>query len=140
MRKQIVNPETGDWADYETAFSDGVVVHAPGHARVYVSGRVAEGDSIEEQTRGVLESIEADLADLGGSMRDVVRVRVYVASPHLDEESLETVHRVRAEFFEPGHYPASTLVEVEGLVRDRYVIEIDADAVVPDDGWETEAL
>ena len=138
MRKEIVNPETGDWSDHEVAYSDAVVVHTEGAKRVYVSGMVAEGEDIEAQTRGVLEAIEAVLSDCDGGMEDVVRVRVYVNRPELDEGSLETVHAVRSEFFPRDHLPASTLVETEDLVSDEFLIEIDADAVVPDDGWDVE--
>ena len=139
MRKEIVNPETGDWSEHDVAYSDAVVVHTADAKRVHVSGVVAEGEDIEVQTRGVLEAIEELLADHDGGMEDVVRVRVYVASPELDEGSLETVHAVRSEFFPEAHLPASTLVEVEDLVREEFLIEIDADAVVPDDGWEVES-
>lgn len=140
MRKQILNPDTGEWADHETAYSEGVIIQHPDYQRVYISGRVAEAPTIEEQTRAILESIEADLTAAGGNMRDIVRVRIYVTQSHLTEETLEQIHGVRLEFFERGHYPSSTLVEVEGLVRDEYLIEIDADAIIPDDEWAVEHL
>lgn len=141
MRKQIINPDTGsDWAAHETAYSDGVVVHAPNHKRVYLSGRTAADETIEDQTRSILDGIRDDLDSVGGDMRDVVRVRIYISRPHMDAETLQTVHAVRREFFERGHYPSSTLVEVEALVSEDYLIEIDADAVIPEDGWEVETL
>lgn len=141
MRKQILNPDTGtEWADHETAYSDGVVVECPGYKRVFISGRVSDAEAIETQTRNILQSIEEDLATVGGTTRDIVRVRIYVARSHLTEETIEAIHDVRHEFFEQGHYPASTLVEVEGLVREQYRIEIDADAVIPKDGWDVEQI
>jgi len=47
---------------------------------------------MREQTRHVLESIKAVLAREGGSMDDVVRVRVYVTQ--LDQQSLREIHEV----------------------------------------------
>jgi enamine deaminase RidA (YjgF/YER057c/UK114 family) len=140
MRKQIINPDTGEWAEHDTAYSDGVVLDVPGGKRAFLSGIVAEGDGIGDQTRAILEEIEATLGDLGGGMGDVVRVRVYIARPAMDEESLETVHEIRTEFFDQTQLPASTLVEVEDLVEDHFQIEIDADAFIADDGWDVETI
>ncbi|WP_248898361.1 RidA family protein [Haloplanus halobius] len=138
MKKEIVNPETGEWAEHDVAYSDAVVVHMPDAKRMFISGVAAEGDDIETQTQATLEKIEDMLSEFGGGMEDVVRVRVYINRPEMDEDSLETVHGVRSEFFVQEHLPASTLIEVEDLVSDEFLIEIDADAVIPDDGWETE--
>lgn len=138
MRKRIHRPETGEWADHEVAYADAVATDHDGYTRLYCSGIVAEGETVAAQTRGVLETLEEVLSAYDGDLRDVIRVRVYVARPHLTDETLETIHDVRQEFFGPPHLPASTLVEVEGLVRDAFVVEIDADAVIPDDGWTVE--
>lgn len=140
MKKEIINPDAGNWADHETAYSDGVVVHHNDHWRIFLSGVVSDGDSIEEQTRGVLEEIESTLADTDGGIQDIVRVRIYVRESHLTAENIETIHEVRNEFFVRGHYPASTLVEVQGFVTEAFDIEIDAEAIVPDDEWETESI
>ncbi len=140
MKKEIINPETGDWADHEVAYAEGVAVRMAGAKRVFISGIVAEGETIEAQTRNVLEYIDGLLADHGGGMRDVVRVRVYISRPHMDDEALETVHDVRNEFFVQDHLPASTLVEVEDLVNEDYMIEIDADAIIPDGEWDVELV
>ncbi len=138
MKKEIINPETGEWAEHEVAYAEGVVVHLTDAKRVFVSGVVADDETIEAQTRSVLEYIEGLLADYGGGMGDVVRVRVFISRPEMDEETLETVHDVRSEFFRQEHLPSSTLVEVEDLVEDDYMIEIDADAIIPADGWDVE--
>jgi len=140
MRKQILNPETGEWAEHDTAYSDGVVLDVPGGKRVFISGVVADGETIEDQTRAVLEEIEGMLDEQGGDMADVVRVRVNIARPEMGEATLETVHGVRSEFFDDRHLPASTLFEVEDLVEDRFDIEIDADAFIPEDGWDVQPL
>lgn len=150
MRKTVIGPETGNTiverseTMTETAFAAGVAVDLPGHRHVSISGVVddadAHRDDVEAQTRTILEKIEDALDRVDGRMRDVVRVRVYIEAPLMTPENLLAVHEVRHEFFEAGHFPASTLVEVSGLVRDNCVIEVDADAVIPDDGWETSSI
>jgi 2-iminobutanoate/2-iminopropanoate deaminase len=116
-------------------FSDAVRVELPGCALLFISGKIdrdaggrAAGRTMKEQTQNVLESIKAMLEREGGTMDDIVRVRVYVTQ--LDPQSLRDIHEVRSGYFTPGRYPASTLVGVTKLVRDGALIEIDADAVI----------
>lgn len=137
MNKTLINPETGDWASHEVAYSDAVVVEHPSHRRVFISGMISSKPDLEAQTRDVLSQIESALDDVNGTINDIVRVRVYLAEPTMSEDSLSTIHDVRLEFFDPDHLPASTLVEVESLVTNDSLIEIDAEAIIPADEWET---
>jgi enamine deaminase RidA (YjgF/YER057c/UK114 family) len=116
-------------------FSDAVRVEMPGCALLFISGKIDRGTegrpagrTMKEQTKNVLESIKAVLEREGGTMDDIVRVRVYVTQ--LDPQSLRDIHEVRSGYFTPGRYPASTLVGVTQLVREGALIEIDADAVI----------
>jgi len=146
MRKRILNPDAGQRIGYaretdtEPAYAEGVVVETPGYKRVFLSGLTSRDPALDMygQTRDVLEQVRDDLAAVGGSIEDVVRVRVYVPEPHLDRGGFRAIHEARGEFFEAAHYPASTLVEVADLVREGKLIEIDSEAVVPADGWEVE--
>jgi 2-iminobutanoate/2-iminopropanoate deaminase len=116
-------------------FSDAVRVELPDCSMLFISGMVGTdedgkvvGRTMREQTRQVLEKIKAVLAREGGTMDDIVRVRVYVTQ--LDQQSLREIHEVRSGYFSEGKYPASTLVRVDQLIRDGALIEIDADAVI----------
>lgn len=88
---------------------------------------IGAGD-IRKQTDQVLTIIRDTLQQYGGGMNDIIRVRLYVIN--LDAEKLRTIHEVRKGYFDPEHYPASTLVGVEKLVLPELLIEIDADAVI----------
>lgn len=147
MKKTILDQDAGSdlFDDVDTAYSRGVMVEAPGYKRLFLSGVTSteeafSGDyemTIYEQTRDALERIEAFLDDFGASMDDVVRVRVYVED--LAEEDFPEIHRARSEFFDREHYPASSLLEVEGVLLGR--IEIECEVVVPTDGeWEVETI
>jgi 2-iminobutanoate/2-iminopropanoate deaminase len=136
MEKRSLTPTAGDdLGEGGMAYAECVVEDHADHKRVHVSGLTSDEahDGMEAQTRDVLEGIEEIVDGAGGTMDDVVRVRVYVAEPELTQENFEAIHAARREFFEPGSYPASTLVEVSGLIREGRVIEIDADAVVATD-------
>jgi len=118
----------------EVAFSDAVRVRAREIKDViYVSGMVAtdekgnvvgKGD-MRAQTRQALNNVKAALSRFGAAMDDVVKVTVYVT----DLSRFNEIHEVRREFFQRGKYPASTLVKVAGLVREDYMIEIEAVAM-----------
>ena len=121
MKKTIINRDIGtNWAFFEGSevkeliHSGAVVVETNDVKFVYLSGRTA--------TDGALE-----LA--GGTIDDIVRMRVYVTPP-FSKELFAKIHEVRAEFFNKAHYPASTLVVVYQLAREGAMIEIDADAVI----------
>ncbi len=64
------------------------------------------------------------MLSLGGRLEDIVRTRVYVATPEV-AEAVSRAHGARL-----GHVrPANTLVHA-GLVGDGYLVEIEAEAVV----------
>ncbi|MFW5963241.1 MAG: RidA family protein [Natronomonas sp.] len=85
---------------------------------------VAPGDP-ERQTRRALEIVVDAIEDAGGRREDVVRTRMYV----VDADDWETVGEVHGEFFGDVR-PASTMVEVSGLIGPEYVVEVEAEAVV----------
>ena len=86
-------------------------------------GVVGPGDPIV-QTGVSLDIIEAAIRRLGGSLRDVVRTRMFVKNI----ADWEAVARVHGERFGEIR-PASTLVEAK-LVGDEYLVEIEAEAVI----------
>ena len=116
-------------------FCDAVRVELAECVLLYISGITAldehhrlAGRTMREQTRQVLENLKRVVEHAGGTMDDIVRVRVYVTQ--LDQQSLREIHEVRSGYFSEGMYPASTLVRVDQLIRDGALIEIDADAVI----------
>lgn len=116
-------------------FCDAVRVQLKECALLYISGKIGTGPdgkvvgrTMREQTQQVLESIKAVVEREGGTMDDIVRVRVYATQ--VDSLSLRDIHDVRSKYWTAGKYPASTLVRVSELIRDGALIEIDADAVI----------
>jgi enamine deaminase RidA (YjgF/YER057c/UK114 family) len=100
-------------------------------SQIFVSGTTATspeglvgGTDPAAQARFILDKIETAIVQLGGSMHDVVRTRVYVKNI----ADWEQVARVHGERF--GNIrPANTLVEAK-LVGPEYLVEIEAEAIV----------
>jgi enamine deaminase RidA (YjgF/YER057c/UK114 family) len=83
---------------------------------------VAIGDPAA-QTRAILAIIAKSLEDAGASLKDVIRTRT------LDIAPWEAVGRVHGELFGDIH-PASSMLEVSGLISPDWLVEIEADAVI----------
>ena len=107
------------------SFSRAVVVRGAGRT-VYVSGHLAPGGSMAEQTNGCFDQIEAALQAVGGSLEHVVRITAWLTT--LDQYA--EYSRVRGERF-GANLPASAAVHVAGLLQGA-LIEIDAVAFIPD--------
>lgn len=110
---------------YSRAVRVGQVIAVAGTTGVDASGAVVgEGDP-GAQTTQALRIIEAALAELGASMRDVVRTRIYVTNI-ADWEAIGAAH---GAFFRDIR-PATTMVEVSRLISPELLVEIEADAIV----------
>lgn len=153
MRKTIVGPELGEKLDVfdDVAGVDGlphseaVVVELPDYTRVFIAGTgpldedenlVAPGDPVA-QIEVVLETIDSIVAIAGGDRRDIVRMNL-VTEPLTDDEH-RGVSAARHAFIPDGHEPASTTVVTDQVGLEGMRLEMDADAIIPADGWEVEA-
>ena len=72
-----------------------------------------------------MADMETCLQAVGSTRHDVVKVRVFMT----DISERELINPRRIEFF-GDHKPASSLVEVSGLVDPRMKVEIEAEAIV----------
>jgi enamine deaminase RidA (YjgF/YER057c/UK114 family) len=89
-------------------------------------GTVGVGDPAA-QARRCLEIIRDAIRELGGELSDVVRTRIYLVRV----QDWEEVGRAHGEFFSDVR-PASTMVQVGGLLNSEWLVEMEADAVVAD--------
>ena len=79
------------------------------------------------QTRQILDNIAAALRRAGATLDDVVRTRIFVT----DISQWEAVGRAHGEVFAKIR-PACTMVEVARLIAPELLVEIEADAVIPE--------
>jgi enamine deaminase RidA (YjgF/YER057c/UK114 family) len=102
-------------------------VSVSGTAPIMPEGREPPPDAYE-QTRRVLEIVLAALAEAGAAAEHVVRTRTYLTRA----DDWEQVGRAHGEVFGQVR-PANTVVVVSGFIDPRWLVEMEADAILPDD-------
>lgn len=91
---------------------------------VHVAGTVGQGDSVVEQCKSALATIETALVKAGSSFADVVRVTYMLP----DRSDFEPCWPILSECFGENP-PAATMIEC-GLIDPRFLIEIEVTAMV----------
>jgi enamine deaminase RidA (YjgF/YER057c/UK114 family) len=109
---------------YSRAVVVGRTVHVSGTAPVMPDGAEPPADAYG-QARRCLEIIVAALEEAGARPEDVVRTRVYLVRV----EDYDEVYRAHAEVFGDVR-PANTGVVIAGLLDPRWLVEIEADAIL----------
>ena len=100
---------------------------------LYISGQVALNPtsneliqgSIDEESNQIMKNIESILKEAGLDFKNVVRSKIYLT----DMSNFSKVNEVYGSYFEKGHEPARTTIEVSGLPLG-VDVEIDMIAVV----------
>ncbi|MDX6401611.1 MAG: hypothetical protein QOF27_2217 [Gaiellaceae bacterium] len=111
---------------FSRAVRDGRHVLVAGTCAVMPDGGEPPGDAYAQAKR-CLEIIVAALADAGAEPEHVVRTRTFL----LDAEDSAEVGRAHGEIF--GHVrPASTMLVVSAFLDPRWLVEIEADALLPE--------
>ena len=127
MRRVHINPDTLAPANGYTH-----VVEAKGGRTIYISGQIAfdrdgklvgDGD-FAAQAQQVFENLSAALAAANAELGDVVKITIFMT----DLGHLATLREVRNRYFTQD-FPASSLVQVSGLVHPALMVEIEAIAV-----------
>ena len=109
---------------YSRAVRAGDTVYVSGCTST-VGGEVVHQGEHYAQARQALANVTSALEALGASASDVVRTRLYVT----DIARWEEYGRAHGEVF-GDTMPATSMVEVAGLIDPRMLVEIEADAWV----------
>ena len=129
---EIVNPES---LGKPKGFSHGIVAHGgrmlfiagqPGHV---ASAQGALPPAFQDQFAHALDKVLTVVKEAGGQPNDLVRLTIYVTDLKAYLSSREHLGQRWKERFD-RYYPATTLVEVKGLVDEGAVVEIEATAMI----------
>ena len=109
---------------FSRAVRIGNLIAVAGTAPIAPDGRTACPGDIYGQAKRCLEIIKEAIEKAGGRLEDVIRTRTYLT----DITQWEAVAKAHGEFFSEIR-PASTMVEVTGLMLPDWLVEIEADCV-----------
>jgi enamine deaminase RidA (YjgF/YER057c/UK114 family) len=129
--RQYVNPKD---LSAPGTFTHVVTVHQG--KMIYVSGQVAlnkqgelvgKGD-LRAQATQVYENLKVALAAVGATFADVVKVNTYVVNYKPSDVAI--IREIRGKYNVPEKLPASTLVGIQALAREDFLIEVEVVAAV----------
>ncbi|HEY3568811.1 MAG TPA: RidA family protein [Thermoanaerobaculia bacterium] len=112
---------------YSRAVRVGPYIHVAGTTGIDAEGNVVGKGDPYAQSVQALRNIEAALIQAGAGMADVVRTRVFTT----DISRWQEIGRAHGEFFRDVR-PASTMVEISRLISPDMLVEIEADAILPE--------
>jgi 2-iminobutanoate/2-iminopropanoate deaminase len=132
MPKEYINPDNL-FPSLQYGFSQ--IVVATGKKMVFISGQTAWDeqknivgkDSVLEQARQAFRNLEKAMESTGGTLKDVVALRIYVVD--YQAECGTAVGTALREVFS-ANPPASTWIGISALADPEFLIEIEATAVL----------
>jgi enamine deaminase RidA (YjgF/YER057c/UK114 family) len=120
----------GPWEEhvgYSRVIRAGAHVWVAGCTAATADGAVLGSGDAHAETLAAIDAVERALAQVGATLADVVRTRMFVT----DIERWEEVGRAHGDRFGAAR-PVTTMVEVARLIDPRMLVEIEADAYVAD--------
>lgn len=97
---------------------------------LYIAGMLAPGDDFDAQCTGVFRQIEAALKSAGAGWANVAQFTTYLV--HSQDIPRFMAWRLREfpKLFPDGKYPPNTLLVVDRLVQEQFLIEVQAIAAI----------
>ena len=133
IKRQHVNPETiaKPQVNYShvVTVEGGRLIFLAGQVPLAPDGAVVGKGNIGEQARQCFKNIRAGLEAVGARPSDIVKLTTFVVG--YDPSYRTPIFQARDEVLDFEHAPASTLLGVESLASNDFLIEVEAIAVAP---------
>jgi enamine deaminase RidA (YjgF/YER057c/UK114 family) len=106
------------------------IARVKGGETLYIAGMLAPGDTFDAQCSAVYGQIEKALQSAGGGWANVVQFTTFL----VHSQDIAKFYRWREKeyprMFPDGRYPPNTLLVIDRLVQEQFLIEIQTIAVV----------
>ena len=130
-----INPEGASMAQgqyaHVTKVNSGPLYFIAGQLPVDEQGEIIGVGEFEAQFHQVFKNLKAILDGLGIGHENIVRFNTML----VDEDHIDLFMKLRAEYFPTifeGLYPPNTLTIVKRLVKEEFLLEVEAIAVADD--------
>jgi enamine deaminase RidA (YjgF/YER057c/UK114 family) len=97
---------------------------------LYISGMLAPGETFDAQCSGVFAQIETALKHCGALWKNVAQFTTYLV--HSQDIAKFMAWRLREfpRMFPDGKYPPNTLLVIDRLVQEQFLLEVQTIAVI----------
>lgn len=106
----------------------GNIVYLRGQTGMDFNGRIVGIGDPAAQAERAMKNVKILLGEAGSRLKDVCKITVYIT----DRAYREPVYRVIGKWLK-GVYPVSTGLIVQGLAKPELLMEIDVEAVIPEE-------
>lgn len=127
MKRTNISSNT-EWepvVGYSRAVRIGQTIYVSGTTATDEKGQIVGKGDPHRQTVKIIENIEKALRKAGAELSDVVRTRIYIT----DISHWQEVGKAHGFYF-GSILPATSMVEVSGLIDEDMLVEIEAVAIV----------
>ena len=97
---------------------------------LFIAGMLAPGDSFDAQCGGVFSQIETALKSQGAGWANVVQFTTYLVHSQDIQRFMQYRLREFPKLFPNGVYPPNTLLIVDRLVQEQFLVEVQAIAAL----------
>jgi len=94
------------------------------HETLYIAGMLAPGDGFDVQCSGVFRQIETALKSAGAGWGNVVQFTTYLVHSQDIPKFMAWRLREFPRMFPHGNYPPNTLLVIDRLVQEPFLVEV----------------
>jgi enamine deaminase RidA (YjgF/YER057c/UK114 family) len=91
---------------------------------LFIAGMLAPGDSFDQQCSGVFRQIEEALRSAGAGWGNVVQFTTYLVHSQDIPKFMQWRLREFPRLFPDGRYPPNTLLVIDRLVQEQFLVEV----------------
>jgi enamine deaminase RidA (YjgF/YER057c/UK114 family) len=112
-------------------FTPGSLLYVAGQVGLDSDGNLVGRGDVAAQTRQVFQNIGHVLAGAGATFGNVVEFTTYLVGRESIQPFVEARTELFPSLFPSADYPSNTLLIIDGLVSEEFLVEIKAVAALP---------